>query len=200
MRAPPWASPSAGGARKRPKLKPLEQASTRGTQGRAPAVPRPPPPTPDEAPRPTNTRRVPQSFPLQGESSNFRGLLADRLTPPHLCQDVGTGTLPSPPSAPILDVFLSDTNLQLSAHPIKGITRASKCFGGTWGGHRCLEGGTGAPGTGQSHLQPHPGGRLGDRTSVTVSRGCREGCSLGGVRSAGTARGRDEGERPGWTC
>lgn len=140
VRAPPWASPSAGGARKRPKLKPLEQASTRGTQGRAPAVPRPPPPTPDEAPRPTNTRRVPQSFPLQGESSNFRGLLADRLTPPHLCQDVGTGTLPSPPSAPILDVFLSDTNLQLSAHPIKGITRASKCFGGTWGGIGALRG------------------------------------------------------------
>lgn len=200
MRAPPWASPSAGGARKRPKLKPLEQASTRGTQGRAPAVPRPPPLTPDDAPRPTNIPRVPQSFPFQGQSSNFRGLLAERLTPPHLCQDVGTGNLPSPSSAPILDVFLSDTNLQLSAHPIKGITRASKCFGGTWGGIGAWGRGTGAPGTGQSHLQPHPGRRPGDHASVAVSRRCREGCSRGGVRSAGAAQGRDEGESPGRTC
>lgn len=163
MRAPPWASPSAGGARKCPKLKPLEQASTRGTQGRAPAVPWPPPLTPDEAPRPTNIPRVPQSFPFQGQSCNFRGLLAERLTPPHLCQDVGTGTLPSPPSAPILDVFLSDTNLQLSAHPIKGITRASKCFGGTWGGHRCLGGAPVPRAQARAISSPTRGGARGPR-------------------------------------
>ena len=134
------------------------------------------------------TPRVPQSFPFQGESSNFRGLLADRLTPPHLCQDVGTGSLSSPPSAPILDVLLSDSNLQLSAHPIRGVTQASKRFGGMWGG-------IGAPGAGQSRLQPHLGWWSGAGTNVAVSGGCREGCSRGGVTSAGTAWGGDEGER-----
>ncbi|KAJ1066967.1 hypothetical protein K5549_012326 [Capra hircus] len=66
--------------------------------------------------------------------------VAAEIVTSHTSKDVGTGTLPSPPSAPILDVFLSDTNLQLSAHPIKGITRASKCFGGTWGGIGALRG------------------------------------------------------------
>lgn len=184
VRAPPWASPSAGGAQRRPKLKPLEQASTRGTQGRAPAVPRPPPPT-DEAPRPTNMPRVPQSFPFQGGSSNFRGLLADRLTPPHLCQDVGTGSLSSPPSAPILDVLLSDSNLQLSAHPVRGVTRASKRFGGTWG-DRC-------PGR-RPERSPAPPGAARGGANVAVSGGCGGGCSRGGVTSAGTAWGGDKGE------